>query len=130
MPDEYTRDAVAWVCTNVADIRGCLKREGDTSPLDRLIAAVCDGGEVSELISELHIALQRCGDARGVGSTRGGGHYRGARPVGMDDPPPVEVVFLCPRGKCSRSWLPDPATPPSTPPTCQLYSEPLRWERL
>lgn len=124
-------DAVARVCADAPGIRARLDCAGDTSPLERLIAAVRDGGEVAERLSELHAALQRCGDALGVfGPTRRGGNYRGAHPVGMGDPRPVEVVFLCPRGSCSRDWRPDPTTPPSTPPTCLLHSESLRWERL
>lgn len=133
MPEQPTQvaDAVAQVCADVPGIRARLERAGDTAPLDRLIATVRDGGEVAERLGELHGALQRCGDALGVfGSTRRGGGFRSARPVGMGDPRPVEVVFLCPRGTCSRAWRPDPAAPPSTPPTCLLHSEPLRWERL
>lgn len=135
MRDESTEvaDAVARVCADVPTIRARLERAGDTSPLDRLIAAMRDGGEVAERLGELHTALQRCGDALGVfGSTRRGGGYGGTLPGGMGDPNPVEVVFLCPRGSCSRGWRPDPATSPSpsTPPTCQLHGEPLRWERL
>lgn len=124
-------DAVARVCAEEPQIRACLERAGDTSPLDRLIAAVHEGGEVSARLDELHAALQRCGDALGVfGPSRRGGGFRSARPVGMGDPRPVEVVFLCPRGTCSRYWRPNPAEPPSTAPTCQIHGEPLRWERL
>lgn len=133
MREESTQvtDAVAWVCAGEPGIRACLERDGDTSPLDRLIAAVRDGGEVVERLDELHAALQRCGDALGVfGPTRRGGNYHGAHPVGMGDPRPVEVVFLCPRGNCSRTWRPDAVTQPSTPPECQLHGESLRWERL
>lgn len=124
-------DAVARVCAEEPQIRTRLERAGDTSPLDRLITAVHDGGEVAERLDELHAALQRCGDALGVfGLTRRSAGYREVRPVGLGDPRPVEVVFLCPRGSCSRAWRPDPAAPPSSPPTCLLHSEPLRWERL
>jgi hypothetical protein len=125
-------DAVARVCTDEPDIRACLERAGDTSPLDRVIAAVRDGGEVRDLLDALHAALQRGGDALGVyGPNRSGAGYRAARPVGLGDPRPVEVVFLCPRGTCSRRWRPDPAAPPSTPPTCRLHDgEPLCWKRL
>jgi len=131
-PSTQVADAVARVCADEPQIRAHLERAGDTSPLDRLIAAVRDGGEVPERLDELHTALQRCGDALGVfGPTRrSGGGFRSARPVGMGDPRRVEVVFLCPRGTCSRAWLPDPAAPPSTPPTCQMHGAPLRWERL
>lgn len=124
-------DAVARVCTEEPHIRTRLDRAGDTAPLDRLIAAVRDGAPVTEPLDELHAALQRCGDALGVyGATRRRG-YRSAVPVGMGDPRPVEVVFLCPRGTCSRTWRPDPSTSPSTPPTCRLHDgEPLRWTRL
>lgn len=133
MREESTQvaDAVARVCADVPGIRASLERAGDTSPLDQFIAAVRDGGEVAERLGELHGALQRCGDALGVfGPTRRGRDFRSARPVGMGDPRPVEVVFLCPRGSCSRAWRPNPAAPPSSSPTCLLHGEPLRWERL
>lgn len=138
MREESTQvaDAVARVCADVPGIRARLERTGDTSTLDRVIAAVRDGGEVAERLDELHAALQRCGDALGVfGTTRRGGSTRGARPVGLGDPRPVEVVLLCPRGNCSRAWRPDhpaidTAIPPSTRPECRLHGEPLRWERL
>lgn len=133
MRDESTEvaDAVARVCADVSAIRARLERAGDPSPLDRLIAAVRDGGEVAERLDELHAALQRCGDALGVfGPTHRGGGFRSVHPVGLGDPRPVEVVFLCPRGSCSRAWRPDPAAPPSSSPTCLLHGEPLRWERL
>lgn len=133
MHEESTQvtDAVARVCVDAPGIRARLEHAGDTSPLDRLIAAVRDRGEVSERLDELHTALQRCGDALGVfGPTRRGRDFRSVHPVGLGDPRPVEVVFLCPRGSCSRAWRPDPAAPPSSSPTCLLHGEPLRWERL
>jgi len=133
MHEESTQvaDAVAWVCAEEPGIRACLERAGDTSPLDRLIAVVRDGGDVAERLDELHSALQRCGDALGVfGPTRRGGGYVGALPGGIGDPRQVEVLFLCPRGSCSRAWRPDPTTSTSSPPTCQLHGESLRWERL
>lgn len=124
-------DAVARACAGEPQYRARLERAGDTSPLDRLIAAVRDGGEVAERVDELNDALQRGGDALGLfGPTRRGGNFRGVRPDGMGAPRPVEVAFLCPRGTCSRDWQPDPTAPPSAPPTCQVYREPLRWTRL
>jgi len=133
MREESTQvaDAVAGVCAEEPGIRACLERAGDTSPLDQLIAAVRDGDEVTERLDGLHTALQRCGDALGVfGPTRRGGGYGGALPGGIGDPRQVEVLFLCPRGSCSRAWRPDPTTSTSSPPTCQLHGESLRWERL
>ena len=140
--DELTevRAAVARVCAEEPQMRASLERGGDASPLDRLIAAVREGAELSELLDELHTALQRCGDAVGVfGPARHGAGFRewdlrhrdwGLRPVGLGAPSPVEVAFHCPRGTCSRDWQPDPSNPPSTPPTCPVYGEPLRWTRL
>lgn len=46
-------DAVARVCVNAPGIRARLERAGDTSPLDRLIAAVRNGGKVAERLDEL-----------------------------------------------------------------------------
>ncbi len=133
--EQFTQvaDALAWVCAKEPQIRARLEGAGaDTSPLDRLTAAVRDGGEVAELLDELHTALQQAGDALGVfGHTRRGEvFFCLARPVGMGDPRPVEVVFLCPRGSCSRRWRPDPAALPSPLPRCLLHGEPLRWGRL
>jgi len=72
--DELTevRAAVARVCSEEPQMRASLERAGDASPLDRLIAAVRDGAELSELLNELHAALQRCGDAVGVFGPRAG----------------------------------------------------------
>jgi len=116
-------------------MRASLERAGDTSPLDRLIAAARDGAELSELLDELRTALQRCGDAVGVFVPRASEwnlRHRdsGLRPVGVGVPSPVEVAFRCPQGTCSRDWQPDPAHPSSTPPTCPVYGKPLRWTRL
>lgn len=133
MREQSTRvaDVVARVCAEEPQIRARLERAGDTSPLDRLIAAVRDGGDVAERLDELHVALQQGGDALGVfGPTRRGGNFRGVRPDGMGARRPVEVAFLCPRGTCSRDWRPDPIAPPSAPPICQVHAEPLRWARL
>ncbi len=124
-------NAVARVCAQEPHIRARLDRAGDTTPLDRLITAVRDGDPVTERLDELHAALQRCGDALGVYEPTRRGGYRSAVPVGMGDPCPVEVVFLCPHGTCSRTWRPDPSTPSSAPPTCRMHDgEPLRWTRL
>ncbi len=137
--DELTevRAAVAWVCSEEPQMRASLERAGDTSPLDRLIAAAREEAKLSELLDELHTALQRCGDAVGCFGPRAGlrewdRQHRdsGLRPVGVAVPSPVEVAFHCPQGTCSRDWQPDPAHPPSTPPTCPVYDKPLRWSRL
>lgn len=58
-------DAVARVCADEPDMRARLERAGDTSPLDRVIAAVRDDGEVSGLLDALHAALQRGGTHSG-----------------------------------------------------------------
>lgn len=62
-------------CAEKQGIRAHLERAGNTSALDRLVAAARGSGEVAELLDELHAALQRCGDALGAfGPTwRGGG---------------------------------------------------------
>ncbi|MCA1671680.1 MAG: hypothetical protein LC799_05595 [Actinobacteria bacterium] len=139
MSDEPTRvrAAVGRVCSEEPQMRACLERAGDTSPLDRLIAAARDGAELSELLDELHTALQRCGDAVGVFGPRAGlrewdlrHRDSGLRPVGVGVPSAVEVAFHCPQGTCSRDWQSDPAHPSSTPPTCRVYGKPLRWARL
>ena len=139
MSDEPTRvrAAVARVCSEEPQMRASLERAGDTSPLDRLIAAARDGAELSELLNDLHAALQRCGDAVGVFGPRAGlrewdlrHRDSGLRPVGVGVSSAVEVAFHCPRGTCSRDWQPDPAHPSSTPPTCPVYGKPLRWTRL
>ncbi len=127
---------LAWVCAEEPGIRASLERAGDTSPLDRLLAAARGGSEMSDLLDELHAALQRCGDAPGgFGPIRRGTDDRGYgesgfRPVGLGSPRPVEVAFHCPRGTCSRDWQPDPAAPASSPPICPVYGEVMRWTRL
>ncbi len=122
-------EALARVCAEEPQIRARLESAGDASPLDRLIAVVRDGGELTGPLDELHAVLRAAPHAEGRGSARRGGGFRGVRPMGMGDPRPVEVVFLCPRGSCSRRWQPDPVASP-TPPACLVHGEPLLWERL
>lgn len=96
---EAERNGLAYVCGHLDEIRASL--QPDDSPLLRLLLdEVRDGREIADLLDALHLALQRGGDALGVY-----GHgVRGLSPAGIEDRP-LEVVYLCPVGRCSgRRW--------------------------
>jgi hypothetical protein len=117
-------DALAYVCEHVTEIRDDL-REGagsDTGPLDRLLAAVPDGGDVGTCLEELHVRLQRDGDAQGLyGCVRG----IGARLAGVS----ADLVGLraggihrCPHRRCTRSHWQGEAT---GEPVCAVDGTPM-----
>jgi hypothetical protein len=120
-----TARAVYYVCDHLADLRGQLERGDGTEPLDRLLAAIRAGGELTGLLDELHAAVQAGGDALGIyGQTRS----VGPRPAGIGRSRAAQVVFLCPVDQCSRTWWPDDSA--TERPACQIHDQPLRWEFL
>lgn len=123
--------ALARACHDAAEIRESLESAGDTSPLDRLAAALRQGADVREPLWELHEAIRRSGDALGLPplGLRARGGY-GVAPAGLGEARPVEVVFLCPNRVCTRVWRPRPDSTPEGTPRCQLLDQPMRWERL
>jgi len=124
---DQVADGIAYVCDNLADIRTCLKSDGDPLVLDRLLAALRSGQDVAGPLDDLNTALQAAGVSMGVyGDTRGGAGP-GTSPQGIGPPRPAEVVYLCPGSLCSRYWLPDPS---AAVPLCALEGEPLHAERL
>ncbi|WP_328668246.1 hypothetical protein OG905_13715 [Streptomyces sp. NBC_00322] len=103
--------------------------------MDQILMALRDDEAActSELLDELHDALQEVGDAVGIpGSRRSLIH-----PTGLPSErgiPAVhhnEIVFLCPGDRCSRYWWP-PEDPDSdtdeTAPNCAVSGSRLRWE--
>jgi hypothetical protein len=119
--DADTALAIARVCAEEPDIRAFLGRRGDTATLDRFLAAVRGGEDLTTPINALHAALQRSGDALGLL-----GSARTVTPWGMGQARPVDVVLLCPRRRCSRTQVPAPDKPAQ----CGLFDEPLRVERI
>lgn len=128
-------DRIAYVCEHHAVLRELLERTGDASRLDQILMALRDDEAActSELLDELHDALQEVGDAVGIpGSRRSLIH-----PTGLPSErgiPAVhhnEIVFLCPGDRCSRYWWP-PEDPDSdtdeTAPNCAVSGSRLRWE--
>ncbi|MFD3565972.1 hypothetical protein [Streptomyces sp. NPDC058667] len=121
-----TKDALARVCAELEDRRALLRETGGEAVLDRLLTAVGAGGDVERKLDELHDTLLRCGDAAGVYGD--GLRAPGARPDVLPAADPVDVVFLCPAGRCSRLWWPGDTG--EEPPICSLSGEALRWARV
>jgi hypothetical protein len=119
-------DAVGYVCDHLADIRDHLEHLGDTGPLDRLLAAIRAGDDLTGPLDRLHELLVAEGDVLGVyGST---GRSGSPRPAGIPDPVPAEAVFLCPRRRCSRYRWPLPGQ--DAAPSCDIDGTPMLPERL
>lgn len=122
--DAVQRNGLAYVCGHLDQVRADLQGDGagDVSPLQRLLDAVRDGQDLADLLDALHAAVQNSGDALGVY-----GHgVRGLRPTGVEDGP-MEIVYLCPVGRCSGRRWPGVAT---FPVRCQISEQDLRREWL
>jgi hypothetical protein len=117
------REDVAYLCDQLGHIRATLEahsREG-TAPLERLLAALRDGADLSAPLDALHEALLAAGDAAGIH-----GRTRGLTPHGVNPAMPDEWVLLCPTDQCSRFKWPD--GPEAS--RCRISDQPLRRERL
>lgn len=119
---------LAYVCAHVDEISEVLAEDvpgGDgLQSLERLRSALRGSGDISGALTDLHHALLHAGDALGVY-----GHVRGVRGwplAGFDQSEPIEIVYRCPIGRCSRV-VPGPAV---TPPRCGVAGESLRREQL
>ncbi|CAL9540676.1 MULTISPECIES: hypothetical protein [Streptomyces] len=119
------KDALARVCTELEDLRSLLGETGGDAVLDQLLTAVRSGGDVERELDELHHTLLRHGDA--MGAYGDGSRTAVPRPDVLPSAEPLDVVFLCPDGRCSRLWWPDDAR--EEPPACSLSGEALRWVR-
>lgn len=91
---QRTSDGLAYVCRHLDQIRADLA--GDTSPLERVLDAVADGLDLTTALDALHTALLAGGDAFGLY----GNAARTLRPPGVGREP-LEIVYLCPLGRCS-----------------------------
>ncbi|MEV4313056.1 hypothetical protein [Actinocrispum sp. NPDC049592] len=118
-----TAAAVGYVCEHVADIQELLAELGDTSPVERVLAAVRAGEDVTEPLDRLHKILQANGDVLGVYGDPG---RSALRPAGVARPAPVEVVFLCPHRRCTRYRWPGAGGTP----VCGIDGTPMARERL
>jgi hypothetical protein len=126
-PDGVWR--LAGVCAYLEEIRADLRGEpgGDEDPVERVLAAARDGGNVAGPLAELHAVLQAGGDPLGLdGYTDHAGATRGLRPAGISTAR-AELVYLCPEARCARYWLPLAAVPV---PHCAISGTMLRQERL
>ncbi|MFH8443495.1 hypothetical protein ACH4D3_19985 [Streptomyces sp. NPDC018026] len=133
MADErgYAAERLAAVCRHLEEIRRDLRSvtAGDDSPVERVLAAVRDGDDVADALDGLHAVLQVGGDPWGLdGYADDGSGLRGMRPEGIRRPSPGEHVYLCPGGRCTRSWWPRRATEPV--PECRMSGVALRRKRL
>lgn len=122
-----TTEALAHFLTHVQEIRDELRTgpSGDDGPVDRLLTAVRDGGDVDAAVRLLHEHLQADGDPRGLyGRTRG----TGARLAGIGSAARPLKVYLCPHRRCLRHHWPQTAS--GGPPTCELDGTPLLLKNL
>lgn len=126
--DADVADALARMCADEAMIREQLEQTGEVAVLDQVVAAVRAAADPRAQLDELHLALQRAGDALGL-QGHGPRGTPGVRPAGLGAARPVEVVFLCPRGDCSRTWRP-PSDQAATAAQCSVHGEALAWKQL
>ena len=130
--DASTRDdestAIAYVCEHWNELSTWLAQD-DQTLLSRLGEALRAGREVSQLLDELHQAVQRGGDALGIYGNVERGQRAGLPRSGLGSPRPVEVIFVCPGGRCSRYATPETEGADHKP-RCEIFGIPLRWERL
>ncbi|MER7468419.1 hypothetical protein [Streptomyces sp. NPDC097981] len=121
--DAESREGVAYVCDQLEQIRGALATTGaeGVTPLERLLAALRAGEDLTAPLDALHEALLAAGDAAGVH-----GRARGRDPIGVNPALPDEWVLLCPTRQCSRFGWPDGLEEPD----CRISGRPLRRERL
>jgi hypothetical protein len=119
---------LAYVCAHADEIRAALAEDASGAEglqaLGRLRSLLRGNRDISGPLTDLHHALLRAGDALGVY-----GHVRGARGwslAGFNESEPLEIVYRCPIGRCSRV-VPGPAL---TPPRCEMVGEGLRRGQL
>jgi hypothetical protein len=110
---------LAYVCANLGDLRATLDEDG-ASALERLLAALRSGTAITPLLDELHLAVQRAGDALGIY----GEQDRGLEAVGTER---MEIVFRCPLEKCTGRPF-DEVT--EFPPLCSVNGAELIRDRL
>ncbi|QHY98252.1 hypothetical protein SSPS47_24355 [Streptomyces sp. S4.7] len=122
-------ERLAAVCGHLEEIRADLRSGpgGDEDPVEQVLAAVQDGGDLAGTLAVLHAVLQADGDPQGLdGYTDHAGGIRGLQPAGISTTR-AEPIYVCPAGRCARYWWPQPVVPV---PKCAISSTPLRRERL
>lgn len=70
--------------------------------MERLLAAVRSGNDITEPLDALHAALQSAGDALGVYGRR----TRGVKLAGVGNGP-LEIDYECPIARCAGRRWPD-----------------------
>ncbi len=122
-----TRDALAYACGHLEELRADLGDDpAGSAVLDRLLSRIRRNGKIVDVLDEIHASLQAAGDALGLYGRVPGRHGdRGIDLPGLDTGP-LEIVYLCPIGRCS-GHEPQAA---GTPPRCGISGKELRRERL
>ncbi|GAA1646137.1 hypothetical protein GCM10009733_049100 [Nonomuraea maheshkhaliensis] len=126
--ERVEKTAIAYICESSGDLREILD---DPAPLDAVLELArsgdADPDRMRAVLDTLHTALQQAGDVIGLY----GGTDRGAFTVSSGGLGPVrraEIVFHCPKGRCSRMVQPDPAA--TARPRCTLFDEDLAWTAI
>lgn len=119
---EPWQDGLALVCEQADRIRADLGKSGGL--VDRVVASARAGDDVKEPLDALHQAILATGDVLGVyGHTA---RHHGPVVAGIAQVP-MDVVYLCPAGRCSRYvWAADTVEVP----VCRITGRALRRDRL
>ncbi|MEU7556026.1 hypothetical protein AB0B01_27470 [Streptomyces sp. NPDC044571] len=126
MCGEQLPDVLAYVCAHEEEVRDRLAGLGRLDLWEDLLAALPEQVDVAPIVQAMHTAFQNARDALGLlGATR---RDRPVRPAGTGPATPVEALFLCPVGRCTRFWAAEPGE--TRPPRCEMSGAPLRWEGL
>ncbi|MEV5410336.1 hypothetical protein AB0K60_16045 [Thermopolyspora sp. NPDC052614] len=122
-----TRDALAYACDHLEELREDLGDDpAGSALLDRLLSRIRGNGTIADVLDEIHAALQAAGDALGLyGRVPGHQGDRGIDLAGLGSGP-LEIVYLCPIGRCSGHQT----QAAGSPPRCGISGEELRRERL
>lgn len=126
------KSAVEYLCLNISDIQDLLEGAGNGGPLHealRLLRSEDAGGEAGgdalrQALDALNAAMIHGGDVLGVHGSRGRG--MSAR-SGFGARQRVDAAFGCPRRRCSRVWAVERGA--TAPPVCEIFGEPLSWDR-
>jgi hypothetical protein len=127
-PGADTAEALAYVCGRLDYLRAALPHdEADEPPaLRALFNALSSADDLAGPLDALHADLLNAGDALGVwGHVRSG--LRNMTVPGVDSGAPLELIYLCPIGRCAGR-RPDRTT--TFPMTCAVTGRELRRERL
>lgn len=122
------KSAVEYLCLNISDIQDFLEGAGNGGPLHEALRLLrsedADGDALRQALDALNAAVIHGGDVFGVHGGRGRG--MSAR-SGLGARQRVDAAFRCPRRRCSRVWAVERGA--TAPPVCEIFGEPLSWDR-